>query len=62
MSDTISHKKVGTVRTKHLYARIDHCKGATEENRIRVVFIHTKKIFAFGMMKIFQGRFTFFSR
>ncbi len=45
----------GITRTKHLCARMNVCKEAVEENRIRVIYDHTSKMLVDGLMKILEG-------
>jgi hypothetical protein len=54
-----SVKKGGAmVRTKQLHARIDLSKEAMEEMKIKVVCVHTMKMFADRLMKILEGEET----
>ena len=46
----------GIVRTKHLHVRMNLCKEAVEEKRIRIAYIHTTKMLADGLMKPLEGK------
>jgi hypothetical protein len=46
----------GIVRTKHLRVRMNLCKEAVEEKRIRIAYIHTTKMLADGLTKPLEGK------
>ncbi len=46
----------GVIRTKHLHAQMNLCQEAVQEKRIKVDYIHTSKMLADGLMKVFEGK------
>ena len=46
----------GIVRTKHLRVRMNLCKEALEEKRIKIAYIHTTKMLADGLTKPLEGK------
>jgi hypothetical protein len=46
----------GIVRTKHLRVRMNLCKEAVEEKRIRIAYIPTTKMLADGLTKPLEGK------
>jgi hypothetical protein len=46
----------GVVRTKHLRVRMNLCREAVEEKRIKVEYIHTSKMLADGLTKVLEGK------
>jgi hypothetical protein len=46
----------GVVRTKHLRVRMNLGREAVQEKRIKVEYIHTSKILADGLTKVFEGK------
>jgi hypothetical protein len=49
-------KGSGMVRTKHLRVRMNLCREAVEEKRIRIAYIHTTKMLADGLTKPLGGK------
>ena len=46
----------GVVWTKHLRVRMNLCREAVQEKRIKVEYIHTSKMLADGLTKVFEGK------
>jgi hypothetical protein len=46
----------GVVRTKHLRVRMNLCKEALEDKRIKIAYIHTTKMLADGLTKPLEGK------
>ncbi len=46
----------GVVRTKHLRVQMNLCREAVQEKRIKVEYIHTSKMLADGLTKVFEGK------
>jgi hypothetical protein len=46
----------GVVRTKQLHVRMTLCQEAVQEKRIKVEYIHTSKMLADGLIKVFKGK------
>jgi hypothetical protein len=46
----------GVVRTKHLRVRMNLCKEAVDEKRVRIAYIHTSKMIADGLTKALEGK------
>ena len=45
----------GIVHTKHLRVRMNLCREAVDEKRIRIAYIHTTKMLADGLTKPLEG-------
>lgn len=43
------------VRKKHLYARMNLCKEAVEENKIKVPYVHMSNMLADGLTRVLEG-------
>ncbi len=51
----------GVVQPKHLRVQMNLCREAVQEKRIKVEYIHTSKMLADGLTKVFEGKeFIFF--
>ncbi len=48
-------KDGGIVLTKHLRVRMNLCREAVDEKRIRIAYVHTTKMLADGLMKPLEG-------
>jgi hypothetical protein len=46
----------GVIRTKHQRVRMTLCREVVQEKRIKVEYIHTSKMLAHGLTKVFQGK------
>ena len=46
----------GVVWTKHLHVRMNLCREAVQEKRIKVEYVHTSKMLADGLTKVFEGK------
>ncbi len=46
----------GVVRTKHLRVRMNLCKEAVDEERVRIAYVHTSKMIADGLTKALEGK------
>jgi hypothetical protein len=45
----------GIVHTKHLCIRMNLCREAVDEKRIRIAYVHTTKMLADGLTKPLEG-------
>ncbi len=46
----------GVVRMKHLRVRMNLCKEAVDEERVRIAYVHTSKMIADGLTKALEGK------
>ena len=49
-------KGCGVVQTKHLHVWMNLCQEAVQEKRIKVEYVHTSKMLADGLTKVFEGK------
>ena len=49
-------KGSGIVCTKYLRIRVNLCREAVDEKRIRIAYIHTTKMLADGLTKPLEGK------
>jgi hypothetical protein len=46
----------GVIWAKHWHVQMNLCREAVQEKRIKVEYIHTSKMLADGLMKVFEGK------